>query len=151
MLLDLESDLLDAWSDRVILKSEAWARSPAVIDAVSELVKISETNEGGDVAKRLLASPAQQVLQDELNTLSGKPQRYAVFNRAFTTIADWNRENFPSVIGRGISNTGAVKLNQALNGSSVLFLPSAANEERITIDYPMETNKRQVKVLTSIS
>lgn len=150
VLLELETDLLNAWSERVKLKTEAWARSQTVIRAVSELVRISETTASDDTPKRLLASTAQQELNDELNTLSGSDQRFAVFNKAFVTIADWNRANFPSIIGRGLSNTGASKINQAMNGTTVLVLPNASADERITLDYPLDTSKRQVKVLTPI-
>ncbi len=167
-VLDLEQRLLDQWKQAATLKVESWVRSTTIRNAISELVALSKDSSlnSNELREKLMNSPAQKLLEQEINALSGIPwvqsnpaengQRYAVWNRDGTTLSDWNRREFPSAVGQGVSPDGAAKLNrvfQTLSSnarSAFVYLPRAVEDNRITAEYPMETKRLQVQVITAV-
>ncbi len=167
-VLDLEQRLLEQWKQAASLKVESWGRSTAVRSAISELVAISKdaSLDSNALRAKLLNSPAQELLENEINALSGIPwvqsdpaekgQRYAVWNRYGTTLSDWNRREFPIAVGQGVSPEGAAKLNRVFQAgpgnahATFVYLPRAMDNNRITAEYPMETKRLQVQVITAI-
>lgn len=167
-VLDLEQRLLDQWKQAATLKVESWVRSTTVRTAIAELVALSKDSslDSNELRAKLMNSPAQDLLEKEINALSGIPwvqtspaesgQRYAVWNRDGTTLTDWNRRAFPSAVGQGASPEGAAKLNRVFqtvpgNGHvTFVYLPRAMDDNRITADYPIETKRLQVQVVTAV-
>jgi len=167
-LVNLEHRLLDQWQRAASFKVNSWVRSTTVRSAISELVALGKdsSQNPNELRAKLMNAPAQEILEKEINALSGIPwsgsnpaensQRYAVWNRGGTTLSDWNRRAVPSAIGQGVSPEGAAKLSrvfQAIPGEvheTFVYLPRAMNENRVTAEYPMETNRLQVQVITAV-
>jgi eukaryotic-like serine/threonine-protein kinase len=172
-LIDLQQDLLEQWSNAVSLKVETWARSPKVREAVAKLVEVAKNHQGSDrdLCIALNKEPAQLDLDRELNELSGliwpkgykqdtvapeNCQKYAIWDQERRTLADWNRRNIPGYLGRRTTNEGAAKINNVFQSarnqkpSTFIYPPRTVTEERITEDYPMETNQPQIQVLTPV-
>jgi eukaryotic-like serine/threonine-protein kinase len=167
-VLDLEQRLLDQWKQAASLKVESWVRSTTVRNAVAELVAVSKDSSlnSNELREKLMNSPAQELLEKEINALSGIPwvqanpaesgQRYAVWSRDGTTLTDWNRRAFPSAVGQGASPEGAAKLNRVFQTApgnahaTFVYLPRAMDDNRITAEYPMEAKRLQVQVITAV-
>jgi eukaryotic-like serine/threonine-protein kinase len=167
-VLDLEQRLLEQWKQAASLKVESWGRSSTVRSAISVLVALSKDSslDSNALRAKLMNSPAQELLEKEINALSGIPwdqsdpaekgQRYAVWNRDGTTLSDWNRRAFPAAVGQGVSPEGAAKLNRVFQAgpgnahATFVYLPRAMDNNRITAEYPMETKRLQVQVITAI-
>ncbi len=167
-LVALEHGVVKQWTEAITLKVESWARSTEVRKAVEELVALAElaSQDEASIRKALLDSDAHVAIEKELNSLAGirwisdEPpdncQKFAIWNKAGYTLTDWNRRGYPEWIGKGSSSEGAAKLNRIFQSNtgdrpvSFVYLPDAVSNERITADYPIETTKPQIQIMTGI-
>ncbi len=167
-LVALEQGIVQQWTEAITLKVESWARSTEVRQAVLELVEKAKEAplDEESIHKAIIDLPAHSAIEKELNALAGirwisdEPpancQKFAIWNKAGYTLTDWNRREASEWIGKGSSADGAAKLNRVFQSgvgdrpASFVYLPRAVSSERITADYPIETTKPQIQIMTGI-
>ncbi len=97
-------------------------------------------------AKALAESPAQANIRDQLRASLGNDVRYAIWDRRYLTIADWNEDAL--AIGRGVTASGAALLSQVLEGRTIIQMPGIG--ESITKDYPLDLRQSRIGIFTPI-
>lgn len=121
--LDLKYQAFASWEQSELQLASSWASTPAVASIVSELVKESESLVGDALVDHLSEADAATRLQVALTELAGRPVKFAVWDRRMYTLADWNQEKNPEVLGAFVTSTGANTLARVLKDRPAMYLP----------------------------
>lgn len=125
---------INQWETQAVSQAVSVGQNQAVVAPIEELVELAKGDklaESGQAQARKLA--------EELNQLFATPVKFAVWDRRMVTIADWNQENAPDVIGSYVTESGASMLAIALKGTPKMYLPFEGRT--VSQAYKMETER----------
>jgi eukaryotic-like serine/threonine-protein kinase len=121
---------LREWQQQQLHEAQALCQAPVINAAVRELVAIAKDSvaKDGDLPLLLRESKLAQKIADELRLKVGTPVKFTVWDRKMVTLADWNQDEEPGVLGSYLTPaTGASMLAPVLNGHAKLSLPRLGN------------------------
>lgn len=121
--LELKYQSFTSWEENELQRATNWASQAAVASIVEELVEESESLVGDALVEHLSESNAGTRLQSALTELAGRPVKFAVWDRRMYTLADWNQEKNPEVLGAFVTSTGANTLARVLKDRPAMYLP----------------------------
>ncbi|MEM9587204.1 MAG: serine/threonine protein kinase [Planctomycetota bacterium] len=99
---------------------ESWSRQPAIRQAISDLVAISDED---DAVSRLRSATQTDQIASQLRELSGVEDiKFVVWNRLGITISSWLDDR--ADVGNEIALGGRTDLARVMGGETVLFGPA---------------------------
>ena len=147
---------LAQWETDQIARAVALSQRPEVVQEVEQLVKLAEKSQQGDSAEhagepseysRRLAEHSQR-LAEHLQDFLGVPVKFGVWDRRMVTVADWNQENDPDVVGSFVTSGGAAMLAPVLQGTAKMYLPTVG--EVVSEGYKMESNAPVISIFVPV-
>ncbi|MEZ6133377.1 MAG: serine/threonine-protein kinase [Pirellulaceae bacterium] len=106
---------------------------------VEKLLKLSESFQAEDprLVAGLTSSGLARNLAEQLHRHMQAPVKFAVWDRRMITIADWNQDEQPEVLGAYVTPAGAAMLAPVLNNNARLYLPRLG--KAVSQNYKIET------------
>lgn len=121
--IDLRLHEFEDWETEKLEQAVRWVGSAQVRQIVSGLVANVQNLTDEDLVAELKKSTAARELQSALNELAGRPVKFAVWDRRMYTLADWNQEKNPQVLGAFVTMEGANTLARVLKDRPAMYLP----------------------------
>lgn len=139
------------WEKQQLSRAVSWSQHPDVVAEIRELVTLSEQfppSASGKIRSELEASELASNLGQVLQQLCNSPVKFAVWDRRMVTIADWNQDDSPEVLGAYVTHSGASMLLPVLKGNARMFLPKVG--QTITEGYQVETSEPILSILVPV-
>ena len=139
------------WEKQQLSKAISWSQHEDVVAEIRALVALSEKHPpsaSGEIRSELESASHAQQLGQALQQLCNSPVKYAVWDRRMVTIADWNQEASPEVLGAYVTHSGASMLLPVLKGNARMFLPKLG--QTITEGYRLETSEPVLSILVPV-
>lgn len=121
--LVLRCKTFDSWERAQIEAAVRWASHPEVLGAVQELVRTTRAFPADELPRELSKLDSARQLQESFQRLAGRPVKFSVWDRRMSTLADWNQEQTPEVLGTYVTSSGANILTRVLKGHPEMALP----------------------------
>lgn len=141
---------LRQWESREVSRAVALSQHPDIVQEVREIISLSSSLNIEDPKERdkLAKAAFAKNLEQHLNRLVGSPVKFAVWDRRMSTVADWNQDNEPGILGSYVTPIGASMLAPVLKGNAKMFLPTIG--KTVTEGYQIETTAPVISIFVPV-
>ncbi len=150
-LIDQRVQQFRQWEASQTEAAVAWASDETIQIKVRELLSLADEVRADNTRKlgeELLASPCASAISKRLQHLAGVEVKFALWDRQMITIADWNQERVPKLIGASVTPAGASMLTEAFKGRPRVYLPGLA--DAITEGFELESGATNLFILVPL-